>query len=545
MKVKNSIKSIVVVTFVFILGIFLPMGAAFAQSPQGLANKVNPKAAEAVSKNPTAAKATGLQSFQIEETTIAEVQRALQTNRITSVELVQMYLDRIEEYDKNGPGINSIISVNPEALEIAAEMDKIRGKGNQGPLHGIPVILKDNIDSKDNMPTTAGTIALKDNYATEDSFVAKQLREAGAIILGKANMSEWAYFMTTGAPSGYSGLGGQVLHPYGPDTFATGSVGGSSSGTGAGIAANFALVGIGSETSGSILSPSSANSLVGIKPTVGLISRTGIIPLSSTQDTAGPMTRTVTDAAITLGVLTGIDETDPITKTSEGKSLTDYTPHLKKDGLQGARIGIDYSFAGGNGQAQVEQRRILEEAIEEMKAQGAIIEQVTIPRPPSSHSSIVLWHDFKHDLNAYLSKVSDDVPVKSLADVIEFNKQDPDVRMRFGQVHLERAQGMSDDPLDPTYLDHREKDYRYNATEGIDVVMAEHDLDALLFINNRGAGMPARAGYPSITVPAGYSNVGMPVGVTFTGMAYSEARLIELAYSYEQATQKRVAPSFE
>lgn len=542
---KRVWKSLIATSLVVSLVAVSPAGAlANVNSAETLSGKANSQATQAVAKNAKAKKATGLAGFELEETTIAEIQKALQTNKITSVQLVQMYLDRIEAYDKNGPEINSILTINPDVLEIAAEMDKVRGKGKQGPLFGIPVILKDNIDTEDDMPTTAGAIALKDNYAEEDSFVAEELREAGAIILGKANMSEWAYFMTQGAPSGYSGLGGQVKHPYGPDTFWAGSVGGSSSGSGVGIASNFAVVGIGTETSGSILSPSSANSIVGIKPTVGLVSRTGIIPLAHSQDTAGPMTRTVTDAAITLGVLTGVDEEDPITKTSEGKALTDYTKHLKEDGLDGAVIGVDMSFARwGND----EQERIFNEAIEDMKEQGAIIKEVTIPRVAKDPEAkgIVLWHEFKHDLNAYLSKTSDDVPIKSLADLLAFNEEDPDTRMKYGQVHLERAQTMSDDPNDPAYLFDRAEDIRVSKTEGIDVVMEEHDLDALLFINNFGAGMPAKAGYPSITVPAGYTDVGMPVGVTFSGLAYSEPRLIELAYSYEQATQKRVAPVFE
>ncbi|WP_404333288.1 amidase family protein [Mesobacillus maritimus] len=501
------------------------------------------KASEAVSKNSNAALATEIGTFDLEETTIGEIQKALQTNKITSVELIQMYLDRIEAYDQNGPRINSILTINPDALTIAAEMDKIRGKGNQGPLHGIPVILKDNIESKDDMPTTAGAIALENNYSEEDSWVAKKLRDAGAIILGKANMSEWAYFMTRGAPSGYSGLGGQVLHPYGPDTFAAGSVGGSSSGSGAGIASNFAVVGIGTETSGSILSPSSANSLVGIKPTVGLVSRSGIIPLAMSQDTAGPMTRTVSDAAITLGVLTGVDPKDSVTSESAGKALTDYTKHLKKDGLKGARIGIDYSFLTGSSDAAQEQRRIVEEAIEVMKEQGAIIEEVTIPR--YQYTSNVLFYEFKHNLNDYLKTVSDEVPVKSLADIIEFNKQDPEVRMKYGQTYLENSQNFSESLNDPEYLKQRADDLKYSRELGINKVMKENNLDALLFANNRGAGIPAKAGYPSITVPAGYSNIGMPVGVTFSGMAYSEPRLIELAYSYEQHSQKRVAPVFK
>ncbi|MGK7376326.1 amidase family protein [Planococcus sp. 1R117A] len=479
-------------------------------------------------------------AFEIEEATISQIQQAFEEQLLTSVELVQAYLGRIEKYDKNGPKINSVLSINPDALKIAAELDSMRGQEGQGPLYGIPVLLKDNIDTADNMPTTAGAIALKDNFAVEDAFVAAQLRQAGAIILGKVNMSEWAYFMTENVPSGYSGLGGQVLNSYGVDVFEAGSVGGSSSGTGASIASNFAVVGIGTETSGSILSPASANSLVGIKPTVGLVSRTGIIPIAGSQDTAGPMARTVADAAITLGILTGVDERDPATLRSVGVGLTDYTAHLKKEGLQGARIGVDISFLNDK---EPEERAIMEGAIADMRAQGAIVEKVTIP--VQEFQSGVLWYEFKRGINDYLSKTSDAVPVKSLADVIEFNKQDPAVRMKFGQVELERSLALSSDPADPTYLEHRAIDLRTSATEGIDVVMAEHNLDALLFQNNRGAAMPAKAGYPSITVPAGYTSEGMPVGVTFSGLAFSEPRLIELAYAYEQATQNRVAPKFE
>lgn len=479
-------------------------------------------------------------TFEITESTISEIQQAFEENRLSSVELVKGYLERIEKFDKNGPKINSVLSINPDALKIAAELDEMRGQEGQGPLYGIPVLLKDNIDTVDQMPTTAGAIALQHNFAQQDAFVAAQLRKAGAIILGKVNMSEWAYFMTQDVPSGYSSVGGQVLNPYGVGTFEAGSVGGSSSGTGASIASNFAVVGVGTETSGSILSPASANSLVGIKPTVGLISRTGIIPIAESQDTAGPMARTVTDAALTLGVLTGVDERDPATKSSSEKALTDYTPHLKLDGLQGARIGVDITFLNDE---EPDERAIMDQAMEHLKSQGAIVEEVTIPVQP--FQSDVLWYEFKRGVNNYLRKVSDDVPVKSLTDVIEFNKQDPERRMKFKQVELEKSQSMSDDPTDPTYLEHRETDLRTSAAEGIDVVMAEHNLDALLFQDNRGAGMPAKAGYPSITVPAGYTSKGLPVGVTFSAQAYSEPRLIELAYSFEQATKKRIAPSFE
>lgn len=479
-------------------------------------------------------------TFKLIETTIEDIQQAFHDNKLTSVELVQAYLDQIEAFDRNGPKINSVLTINPDALEIAAELDEKRGQNNQGPLYGIPVLLKDNIETADPMPTTAGAIALEHNFAKEDAFVAKQLRNAGAIILGKVNLSEWAYFMSQDGPSGYSSLGGQVLNPYGVGVFKAEDVGGSSSGTGAAIASNFAVVGVGTETSGSILSPASANSIVGIKPTVGLISRSRIIPIAESQDTAGPMARTVTDAAILLGAMTGVDEKDPATQKSAAQALTDYTPHLKKDGLSGARIGVDLSFL--NNEAS-EERAIMDAAIEQIKALGATVVEVTIPK--SSFQSDVLWYEFKRNVNDYLRTTPAEVPVKSLADVIEFNKQDPERRMKFGQAELEKAQTLSDDSTDSTYLEHRETDLRTSTSEGLDLVMREHQLDALLFQNNRGADMPAKAGYPSITVPAGYASSGHPVGVTFSAQAFSEARLIELAYSYEQETMKRKAPDLE
>lgn len=487
---------------------------------------------------------SGIGTFQLEEATIAQIQEAYTAGQTTSVELVQMYIDRINAFDKNGPKINSVLILNPDALETAAEMDQVRDQGTQqGPLFGIPVLLKDNIETNDHIPTTAGAIALKDNYAQEDSWVAKKLREAGAIILGKANMSEWAYFMSTNAPSGYSGLGGQVLHPYGPEKFEAGSVGGSSSGSGASIASNFAVAAIGTETSGSILSPSSANSIVGIKPTVGLISRTGIIPLAMSQDTAGPMARTVEDAATMLGVLTGVDPKDPITSTSEGRALTDYTKHLKVDGLNGARIGIDYSYFYGKPEEIEEIKHIINEAIEVMKSYGAIVEEVEIPKHELTPD--VLYYEFKHNLNDYLKTTSEEVKVKSLEDVIKFNEEDPEVRMKFNQSILEESQHKSESLENPAYLEQRANDVKYSRELGIDQVMKDHQLDALLFANNFGAALPAKAGYPSITVPAGYTSTGMPVGVTFSSTAYSEPRLIELAYSYEQHSKKRVAPVFE
>lgn len=477
-------------------------------------------------------------TFAIEETTIAKIQEALRTNKLTCVELVNMYLERIAAYDKAGPKINSILTINPEVLEIAAELDRREEK--QGLLFGIPVLIKDNIETKDSMPTTAGSISLKDNLVERDSWVVKRLRDEGAIILGKTNMSEWAYFMSTDAPSGYSGIGGQVLNPYGTEIFPPDSVGGSSSGSGAGIAANLAVVAIGTETSGSILSPSSANSIVGIKPTVGLISRTGIIPLALSQDTAGPMARTVTDAAITLGVLTGIDLEDQATMNSEGKALTDYSKHLKLDGLMGARIGIDFTYLSGKGEERQEQKRLIKEAIEVMKAQGAVIEEVTLPTVDMTPDALI--YEFKHHINAYLKGTPDFVKVKSLEDVIRFNEEDPRERLKYNQAYLIESQNRSESLEDPAYIQQREYDIKHSRELGIDKLMKEHQLDALLFANNLGAALPAKAGYPSITVPTGYTHSGMPVGVTFTGMDFSEPRLIELAYSYEQHSRKRVSP---
>lgn len=478
--------------------------------------------------------------FSIEETTISGLQEALQSGEVSSVQLVKLYLERIEAFDRNGPKINAVRSLNPDALLMAAEKDKERKEGVTGPLHGIPVMLKDNIETADKMPTTAGSLALEQNFAVEDSFIAAKLREAGAIILGKTNMSEWAYFLTEGAPSGYSSLGGQVLHPYGPDTFEAGSVGGSSSGSGAAVASNFAAAGVGTETSGSILSPASANSLVGIKPTIGLLSRTGIVPLAASQDTAGPMARTVTDAVIMLDAMTGVDKEDPITVAAEAKVLKNYTNYLRKEGLQGARIGVDPSFLSEEG---TEERSIIEAAMEALQNAGAEVYEVNIPNIP--FESNVLWYELKRDLNAYLANVPDGVHVSSLEEVIAFNKEDPQVRMRFGQTHFERALSMSTDPEEPEYLEHRAEDLRLSTVAGIDAVMNEHRLDALLFENNRGAAMPAKAGYPSITVPSGYTKDNMPVGVTFSAMAFSEPKLIELAYAYEQETNQRKAPVFK
>ncbi|MDC3421218.1 amidase family protein [Aquibacillus koreensis] len=461
----------------------------------------------------------------------------MEEGELTSFQLTKLYLERIAKYDKQGLMINAIAEINPDALHIAEALDQERGlRGARGPLHGIPILVKDNIDTGDHMHTTAGSIALENHYAKEDAFVAKQLRAAGAVILGKANLTEWANFMTEGMPNGYSSRAGQVLNPYGPGKF---DVGGSSSGPGAAVASGFATGSIGTETSGSILSPASSNSLVGIKPTVGLISRTGIIPIAHSQDTAGPMTTTVTDAAIVLGALTGIDIKDPATSISEGQALTDYTKHLVLEGLNGAKIGVDRTYLEG---LEDEELTLVNQAIADLTKSGATVtDPVKIKTNPTDYS--VLFHEFKVDLNAYLSNVASQVPVHSLTELIQYNEQHKDKALVYGQTLLTESDNTSGTLTDPAYIHARLSDLQLSRTEGIDAVMYEHQLDALLFVNNFGAGIAAKAGYPSITVPAGYTSDGKPVGITFTGKAFSEGKLLELAYAYEQITMHRRQPN--
>ncbi|MBT2687449.1 amidase [Bacillus sp. ISL-47] len=473
------------------------------------------------------------------EATIDELQEKMESGEVTSRELVLLYMERIGQQDSQGAAINSVLELNPEALHIAAALDAERKKaGPRSALHGIPILLKDNIDTGDKMHTSAGSLALKNHCAQKDSFVAAQLREAGAVILGKTNMTEWANFMTEGMPSGYSSRGGQTLNPYGPGKF---DVGGSSAGSGAAVAANFAAAAIGTETSGSILSPASQNSLVGIKPTVGLISRTGIIPIAHSQDTAGPMARSVRDAAILLSVLAVSDENDPITLTNQDLQGKDFTEYLDHDGLKGARIGIaretyfDY--------LSEEKLAVMNEAVDQLKKLGAeVVEEVVIPSTKAQWSYDVLTYEFKADLNAYLRTVAPHLNIRSLADVIEFNEKNSGKTLKYGQTILTESEETSGNLTEKAYISSLEKDIYLSTEQGIDHVMQEHQLDAIVFPNNFGAGIPAKAGYPSITVPAGYTPEGEPVGMTFTGLAYSEPTLIKLAYAYEQATKKRKAP---
>ncbi|RXJ04292.1 amidase [Anaerobacillus alkaliphilus] len=470
------------------------------------------------------------------EATIDEIREKLTNGEISSKYLVLMYLYRIANFDQ----INSVLEINPDALHIAEALDVERKeKGPRSPLHGIPILVKDNIDTADKMHTSAGSLALQDSIALKDSTVAKQLRDAGAIILGKTNMTEWANFMTIGMPSGYSSRGGQVLNPYGPGKF---DVGGSSAGSGASIAANLAAAAVGTETSGSILSPASQNSLVGIKPTVGLISRTGIIPIAFSQDTAGPMARTVKDAVYLLNALVGNDESDPVTKTNPLVN-TDFLEFLGETDLHGVRLGIarETYFE----YLTEEKLVVMNAAIEKLTELGAEVVEVTIPSTKEKWSYDVLTYEFKVALNSYLNSLSPSANIRSLADVIKFNNEDPDQMLKYGQTLLEEAEETSGTLREKEYVNAREHDIYKSTEQGIDATLEEHKLDAIVFPNNFGAGIPAKAGYPSITVPAGYTEEGEPVGITFTGTAFSEPKLIEVAYAYEQGTKARKAPKMK
>ncbi len=499
-------------------------------------SKLHVKGIDSYMKNPRLKK---LQEEWLLEATIDEMQEKLEKGEVSSKELVLMYLHRIAQKDKNGPAINSVLEVNPDAVQIAAALDAERKlKGSRGPLHGIPVLIKDNIDTADKMHTSAGSLALKESVAKEDSYVAEALRKAGAVILGKTNMTEWANFMTEEMPSGYSSRGGQVLNPYGPGNF---DVGGSSSGSGAAIASNFAAVAVGTETSGSILSPASQNSLVGIKPTVGLISRRGIIPIAHSQDTAGPMARTVRDAVYLLDVLAGNDDRDPAVQNNPESDYTEFAGFLDENGLKGKRIGIArevyFDYLSGD------KLEVMNHAVEQLKALGAeVVDPVEIPSTKNNWKYDVLTYEFKADLNAYLRGVAPHIKVKSLADVIAFNLENSEAALKYGQTILEEAEKTSGTLTEEAYISSLEDDVYFSTEQGIDHVLKEHNLDAIVTPNNFGAGIPAKAGYPSITVPAGYSLENEPVGITFTGTAFSEAGLISMAYAFEQGTKVRKSP---
>jgi amidase len=494
-------------------------------------------------------------SFVLGESTISELQAEMQSGRRTARSLTELYLDRIERIDRRGPSLRAVIEVNPDALQIAEGLDRERRQGRvRGPLHGIPVLLKDNIGTADRMTTTAGSLALQGCIPARDSFVARQLRDAGAVLLGKTNLSEWANFRSTRSSSGWSGRGGQTHNPYALDR----NPSGSSSGSAVAVSANLCAAALGTETDGSIVSPASINGIVGIKPTVGLVSRSGVIPISHRQDTAGPMARSVRDAAILLGVLTETDPQDPETRAGAGKAYPDYTRFLDPHGLAGARIGVARGLFGFHDRVD----KIMEEALAAMKDLGAVLvdpaDVATAGRYDDAELE-ALCYEFKADLNRYLGGLGKDAAVHSLQELIAFNEAHPDQEMSyFGQELFYLAQEKGD-LSSPEYVKLRKRVQRLARDEGMDATLNEHQLDAHVAPTNGPAwltdwingdhyvggnsSVAANAGYPSITVPAGFVH-GLPIGLSFFSRAFSEPLLIKLAYAFEQATGHRRPPQF-
>ena len=516
------------------------LAAARAESPAGTPpGAVNPE----------------VTPFELDEITIAELQEGMKFGKYTARSLVEKYTTRIQEIDKSGPAVNAVIELNPEAEAIAAKLDSERKANSvRGPLHGIPVLIKDNIDTADRMMTTAGSLSLMGSKPPKDSFVVQKLRAAGAVILGKTNLSEWANIRSSHSTSGWSGRGGQTKNPYALDRNPCGS----SSGTGAGISANLAVVGIGTETDGSIVCPSSSNGLVGIKPTVGLVSRSGIIPISHSQDGAGPMCRTVRDAAILLGTLTGVDPEDSATAASAAKAQTDYSQYCDPNGLKGARIGVARKYFGFSDAVDA----LMEQALDVLKKQGAtLIDPADIETLGKFDESelLVLMYELKADMNAYLSRLGPEAPVKTLAEIIDFNDRNRQKEMPwFGQDLFLKAEAKG--PLtEKEYLDAVAKNHQLAGVEGIDALMSKFQLDALVaptggpawltdlingdHVAGGSSNAAAVARYPNINVTAGFIH-GLPVGISFFGRGWSEAVLIKLAYSFEQATKARQAPRF-
>ena len=492
---------------------------------------------------------------ELDEVTVADLQEAMESGRWSAARISEMYLSRIEAVDRSGPTLRSVIETNPDALSIARELDDERARGNvRGPLHGIPVLIKDNIGTADRMNTTAGSYALEGAVPAEDSFVARRLREAGAIILGKANLSEWANFRSTRSSSGWSGRGGQCKNPYVLDR----NPDGSSSGPGAAAAANLAALAIGTETNGSIVNPSSANGLVGIKPTVGLWSRSRIIPISHSQDTAGPMTRTVRDGAVLLGALTGVDPSDPATSASRGNAQSDYTQFLDRDGLRGARVGVARQYFGRHERIDA----LMEDAIAALAEAGAMVVdpvELTTRDELRQHTRDILLYEFKADMKAYLDDLGPATTMRSLADLIDFNNQNRDRELQyFGQEVFEQSEEKG--PLtDREYQDALANAHRLSRDEGIDAVMNEHQLDAIIAPAGGPAWMidlingdhyqggsstfAAVSGYPNVTLPMG-TVFRLPVGMSIFGRAWSEPTLLRIAYGFEQVTQHRQPPTF-
>ncbi len=492
--------------------------------------------------------------FDPSEVTIDELQQGMQSARYTARSITEGYLARIEALDKHGPAINAVIELNSDALAIADELDReYKRQGARGPLHGIPVLIKDNIDTADRMSTTAGSLALDGSIAPKDAFLVQRLRKAGAVILGKANLSEWANFRASHSVSGWSGRGGQTRNPYVLDRNPCGS----SSGSAVAVAANLCVVAVGTETDGSIVCPSAVNGIVGIKPTLGLISRSGVIPIAHSQDTPGPMARTVRDAAILLNVLIGLDPSDPATKDSASNGKPDYTKFLDPHGLRGARLGIARKFFGYNAAMD----KMIEVSIAEMKKNGAeIIDLVDYPPHEELNDSEleVLLYEFKADLNEYL-KVRADAHVRSLSEIIAFNEERRGEEMPYFEQDIMIKADTKGPLTEKAYMEALARNHQLSRAEGIDAVVEKNHLDAIIAPTTGPAWLTdwvtgdhesgscstpaAVAGYPHITVPAGFVR-GLPVGISFFGTAWSEPTLLKLAYSFEQATKIRQAPEF-
>jgi amidase len=493
------------------------------------------------------------QQFTLDEISISDIQQGYKDGKYSVKQIVDLYLNRIREIDQNGPELNSIIMINPEALQIAEALDQELASGkSRGMMHGIPVILKDNIDTHDQMPTTAGSRVLKSSYPLKDSWVVKKLKDAGAVILAKANLSEWANYRASFSSSGWSGVGGQTKNPYVLDRNPCGS----SSGSAVAVSANLCAVAVGTETWGSIICPSNANGIVGIKPTVGLWSRTGIIPISETQDTAGPMARNVSDAAILLGAVTGIDSSDQRTLASSGNYLEDYTIFLNADGLKGKRIGYLSAKEGIHFKVDT----LMHQAVQFMRSQGAEIIEIEkiVEGTPYTNSSEVLAFEFKDGLKRYFSALGEKAPVKNLKQAINATLADSVEMMYFNVERMENSQSKND-LTDKKYKDALAIMLKAYREEGIDRIMNKHDLDAIVapsggpawktdMINGDNFVLStsvygALSGYPNINVPMGFI-ADVPVGLSIFGRAWSEPVLIEIAYAYEQGTKHRKPPKF-
>ena len=492
--------------------------------------------------------------FPLKEVSILDLQKSMEIGEYTSRQITDLYLKRIIDIDRGMPGLNSVIELNPDALDIAEQLDKEREKALiRGPLHGIPVLIKDNIETKDNMMTTAGSLALEGNYPDKDAFVIDSLRKAGAIILGKTNLSEWANFRSLRSTSGWSGRGGQTCNPYALDRNPCGS----SSGSGAAVSANLCAAALGTETNGSVVCPSHANGIVGIKPTLGLVSRTGIIPLAHSQDTAGPMARCVADAALLLSYMTGYDKADPVTNNPY-KAFRDYTTFLNTTNMRGKRIGVARQFFEFHDRVDA----LMEEAINVIKDLGAtVIDPVNIDtlNTYGDDAFEVLLYEFKADINHYLSKLPPELAVHSLKELIDFNEKQRGKEMPWFDQELLVMANERDDLTTPEYIKSLEKVKRLSGPEGIDAVIQKHQLDAIIaptggpawrtdWVNGdhfmgASSSPAARAGYPNMTLPCGFV-FGLPVGISFFAGAFSEPILLQLAWAYECATKVRKPPAF-